>query len=355
MLIVTATVLQAPPATTTHSLSELIEAPFKSAHVITPRRDKGLDRVCKMLIADPNRGDIRKRVRALGVYEGVMIPIVVDGIHQQKIRQDLKGYVQQNLTKQGLTRYGLAQQGQRIVLLFVRRMLTLRSLPVPARPGQMIPIYGAIKPGFSSPRILVARPDGYIDTLRADVKRGTLASMVPFYGPGRYAVEVTARGPRGNEVLALIHTQLGGRSHTHPFVPRTRTQGPRQAERLLLQWINQARARLGIPKLTMSPALEATARQHARAMATMRVAAHVLPGGHDARYRLARAGVRTKRFFENVALATTAEQAHRELWESPSHRQAILDPKITQAGIGVVAVRSDVGHSLFICEHLAKR
>ena len=107
--------------------------------------------------------------------------------------------------------------------------------------------------------------------------------------------------------------------------------------------------------LVLDSRLTTTARRHAAAMARVGIAAHKLPGGSGARARLRRAGVHTKRFYENVALAATVEQAHRELWDSPSHRVALIDPLVRRVGVGVVRRPSEGGHALFIVQHLAAR
>ena len=347
--------LVAAPGPQVQQWSTHVERTFRVAGFPAPSRDQALDRVCETLAKRQSTVGIRQRVRKLRVYDGIVIPVVVDGADRPKVLQSLKRYIADHLIAHGITRYGVAVKGQRVILLFVRRVLRLQTWPTPKRRGEVVPLYGTLSPGFHSARLLVARPDGRIDTHRARISGGKLRAAIPFYGPGRYAVEIMAQGPRGNEVLALIHTTVGGKRTTQPFVPTTVTQGPRHAEELLLRWINQARRRLKLRPLRADPTLQSTARHHARSMAAMRMAAHVLPGGHGARVRLEQAGVRVKRFFENVALAVSAEQAHRELWESPSHRKAILDPKITHVGIGAVVVRSEAGPTLYICEHLAKR
>ena len=123
----------------------------------------------------------------------------------------------------------------------------------------------------------------------------------------------------------------------------------------LAAWINTARKKLGLRPLVIDPVLNGTASAHARAMGNARVAAHILPGGSSAARRLAQAGIRAPLFFENVAMASTVAQAHAELWGSPSHRRAMLEPSITHMGIGVSEVSSPAGPVLYIVEHFARR
>ena len=108
-------------------------------------------------------------------------------------------------------------------------------------------------------------------------------------------------------------------------------------------------------RLKHDPTLQETATEHAKNMAKLGVVAHVLPGGEPPAERLGAAGIRTRRFFENVALARTVEQAHAELWESPSHRMALTDELITHIGVGVARSIGADGPVLYIVEHVAHR
>ncbi len=90
-------------------------------------------------------------------------------------------------------------------------------------------------------------------------------------------------------------------------------------------------------------------------MALAGLAAHRLPGGLGPDERLARAGIQTQRFYENVAMARTLEQAHAELWASPSHRMAMLDPEVNRVGIGVNTRSDEDGELYFVAEQFAQR
>ena len=123
----------------------------------------------------------------------------------------------------------------------------------------------------------------------------------------------------------------------------------------LFESINAERARLALPALEWSDTLHQTASDHAAAMAAAGRAVHVLTPGETPRARLSRAGVRTRRFFENVAMAPSVDRAHAELWASPSHRRALIDGLVTHVGVGVSRVDAPDGPVLYITEHLAYR
>jgi len=122
------------------------------------------------------------------------------------------------------------------------------------------------------------------------------------------------------------------------------------AERQLLDLANQARARVGLALLEPNESLIRAARAHAALMAERRQLSHQLAGestlsGHlsaDSDLHLDRAG-------ENVASASSIEEAHDSLMHSLPHRENLLNPDYNAAGFGVV--RS--GNTLFVTQDFA--
>jgi uncharacterized protein YkwD len=64
---------------------------------------------------------------------------------------------------------------------------------------------------------------------------------------------------------------------------------------------------------------------------------HVDPEGHDAGYRMEKAGISYSIAGENLAFAPDVATAHQGLMESEGHRENILEPRFTRIGIGVIA------------------
>jgi hypothetical protein len=69
--------------------------------------------------------------------------------------------------------------------------------------------------------------------------------------------------------------------------------------------------------------------------------AHDSPASGGPADRARRAGIRFTRLTENLAVAADAAAAHDGLMNSPGHRANILDPAVTEVGIG--ALYADVG------------
>jgi uncharacterized protein YkwD len=125
------------------------------------------------------------------------------------------------------------------------------------------------------------------------------------------------------------------------------------AERQLLDYANQARAKAGAPPLHLDEGLTAAARAHADVMARKKQLTHQFEGEPSLPRRLAAASaLHFDRAGENVALDITAEEAHERLMHSPPHRENLLDPSYNLAGFGVMRsggvlfVVEDFGHSL---------
>ncbi len=175
-------------------------------------------------------------------------------------------------------------------------------------------------------------------------------------GQGSYWVELVAQTERGREVAALFPITTDGAPLTPVVLGRVRPPRPsaRDAAARGLALLNRERERLGLKPLALNRDLTHTATTHAKAMAREGIVAHVLPGGHPPGIRLARSGVITDLFYENLALADSVEACHEQLWASPSHRRALLDERLNAVGIGVRSVETDGGRLLYVVHHLAR-
>ena len=125
------------------------------------------------------------------------------------------------------------------------------------------------------------------------------------------------------------------------------------AERMLLDLANQARAEAGAPALALDAGLCKAARAHAEAMLAARQLSHQFVGELSLPQRLASAArTQLDREGENVALDFDAEDGHKHLMLSPPHRANLLNPAYNVIGLGVVRsgdrlyIVQDFGHAL---------
>src|SRR5277367_4683226 len=113
-------------------------------------------------------------------------------------------------------------------------------------------------------------------------------------------------------------------------------QFPNDQQQKLLDLTNKARTDQGLQPLHWDPSLAAAAQSHAQKMFDQHSLSHQLPGEPDLQTRAAQAGAHFREVAENVAMGSGAEGVQKEWMNSPPHRANILDPRLTNFGIGVV-------------------
>lgn len=126
-----------------------------------------------------------------------------------------------------------------------------------------------------------------------------------------------------------------------------------QAEQRLLELANHARAQVGANPLQFDESLLSAARAHAAEMARQQQLLHQFAGEPSLPHRLAASSaLHLDRAGENIAVDSTADQAHQHLMHSPPHRENLLDTGYNVAGFGVIRsgeqlyVVEDFGHSV---------
>ena len=108
-------------------------------------------------------------------------------------------------------------------------------------------------------------------------------------------------------------------------------------EEELMEHVNKERSKRGLPILQDSRDLNFLARKHSRDMANIEKFGHLSSTGKSYIDRLVEAGLYFQDAGENVAYSQTflTRFIHQSLMDSPRHRDNILDPDFTKAGIGV--------------------
>jgi uncharacterized protein YkwD len=100
--------------------------------------------------------------------------------------------------------------------------------------------------------------------------------------------------------------------------------------------VNAERVRAGCARLAVDPRLEKAARAHADDMAARGYYQHIGPDGRDGGDRMTAAGYAWSRWAENIHKGPTDPSAVVTDWmSSPAHRDAVLDCRFEDMGIGV--------------------
>lgn len=108
------------------------------------------------------------------------------------------------------------------------------------------------------------------------------------------------------------------------------------AENQLVDLVNKEREEAGVDRLRVDESMVVTSRGHSKDMFERKYFAHYDPQGHDAAWRMQKAGVDFQIVGENLAYAPDVSTAHSGLMDSEGHRKNILDPQFHRIGIGVI-------------------
>lgn len=182
--------------------------------------------------------------------------------------------------------------------------------------------------GHHTPRALLMTPKGNVSPLPMDAS-GKLSFELK--ERGRYQIEILADTSEGPHVVSNRALFFGAKPPDSPPVP-LRSFGLPGAEMLTL--INQARAVAKLSPVLMDERLSTVAQAHTDDMVQHRFFAHRSPTTGDLTDRLQKEKVRFTKATENLAIASSARDAHDGLMASPGHHMNIVDPDITHIGVG---------------------
>ncbi len=113
----------------------------------------------------------------------------------------------------------------------------------------------------------------------------------------------------------------------------------------VLQLVNQFRAENNLPALKANAFLNRAAMAHARNMLSRDFFSHIDPDGNGPGERAKAAGYRFSRVLENIAAGQRTPRDVVNAWiaSKQGHREAMLDPSVTELGIGYVFAPFDPG------------
>ena len=142
----------------------------------------------------------------------------------------------------------------------------------------------------------------------------------------------------GNEASALFVTKIDADQVQALYLPADLDLEPDpEAERQMVELVNEERAAVGLPALRLEARLVPVAREHSAEMFRLRYFGHTSPVSGSPFDRLEAAGIAYSRAGENLAYAQSVAVAHRGLMQSEGHRENILRPEFTRIGIGVIS------------------
>lgn len=303
---------------------------------------------------------LRFELRAAGVSDERIMPYSVTG-QPEGVPPEVLQFLTQEAARGGFTHFGVGawrtpdQKSTLVTLLLGRRPAFLDPLPMCPAAGSRLPLRARLLRTFNHPRWLLLTPQGNVLSDTLQYEEGAWHGEVPLdNGRGVYRLELTVQGQKGLEVAALFPLYVGVERPRLPTVKvypgPARFATPEDAARLLLELLNAARERASLPPLRTVPLLEKVASEHSDQLLVDRHAVHRTPGGGTLFDRLRAAKHPFVRALECVSLARSPQAAHDRFMESPGHRLNLLDPAITQVGIGVAMERGPEEDILAVTE-----
>lgn len=291
------------------------------------------------------------------------------------VLQDLPAQLQRLLSSGSWQRFGVSilpnqgasQDESRLLISVLESHLDLLPPPpgLPERKGAAAasetPLSGRLIEPYRSPRVMITSPLGQVTQLPIKVSGGSFAGALPCVQPGRYQVEVIGEFRSGPTVLANFPWLCGapaGRAEEvaaatpAPVMTSRAWKDEEDAAQQAFGLLNADRIAAGLPPLVLDPELSLVARKHCQDMAEHHFVAHVSPRSGGPSDRVKRAGIKSAMVSENLAQASSPQEAEQSLLNSPGHRANLLDKQPTHVGIGVVEVVNVAGQRQLVLTQL---
>ena len=263
----------------------------------------------------------------------------------------------QFMSRQTYNRYGatlVERAGLNVaVVVLAWRWIELETLPRTSAPGAPLALRGRLLGDHRHPVVVVARPNG--ELRRQPAGSGPDFDVrIPTDAAGAYQVEVLARGPHGDTVVANFPVYVGREPPLEVRVsaapPAAGAQDVDAVTRELLELLNSTRREAGLSPVRELPAIRDVALGHSRDMVEHDFVGHSSPRSGAAADRVRAASLPTALVLENIGRGYSAQEIHRGLLESPGHRANIINPDVTHVGIGVVAQSEGSRTALIVTE-----
>lgn len=217
-----------------------------------------------------------------------------------------------------------------------------RLVLVSARAGKLAHargrVTGSLAPGFRRPHLVLE--DGEGRARRIELQQDALARGVTLPQELQAKrIQLVANGPGGPRPVAelLLDPEPAPRAPRTPPQEAPDAGPPRSSSRsreALFARLTAFRRSEGAPGLRQNQLLGHSAQRHAERVCELGKVAHRLGEGDDPETRLREERIEARSVGEAVARAGSADAALSAMFDSPSHRLAVIERGFTDAGIG---------------------
>lgn len=263
-------------------------------------------------------------------------------LDETDIQRRVKGWAASTTTL-GARRCGVARSTRNgltvLAAVSVDALADMSPLPTTARVGQWITLEGTMLVPASAAKVVLLGPRGAPKTVIASLAGSRIRSSFSVDQPGAWLVQVLATvstGPRPVLEAMVFADVTPPTRFVRAVAPgEDAAKGARDDADAMLRMMNAARASEQLGALRRDVELDKLAQVHSEEMMKARMVGHDVGGGGDVSARIQDAGIVVRVAGENVASASSLENAHRVLWGSPSHRGNLLFARFTRAGVAV--------------------
>ncbi|HHH27800.1 MAG TPA: CAP domain-containing protein [Polyangiaceae bacterium] len=227
-----------------------------------------------------------------------------------------------------------------VVVVAVDALADQTPLPTRARVSKWLALEASLHVTADDAKVVLLGPRGRPKRVLASLSGKTVRSRFMLDAPGRWKVQVVAYLSSGPQ--PVLESTVWVDRDPPEVLPEEKpsaagTAAPKPSA--LFRLLNEARRMEGLAPLKRDGKLDAVARDHAAAMMSARHAAHDVGRGLPTE-RVRRAGLVVHRVGENVASAPTVARVHEALWDSPSHRENMLDASFRRTGVALAIDRT---------------
>ncbi len=302
--------------------------------------DAGLLKVARQLAKQVAHGqraesgrELAERVRAAGVPHLGTRAWALHGQHQ---RHEIVARLKRWLGPRSVARRcGIVRRGRGdaavVALVTARALSDLEPFPLATEAYRWQQFEARVHIPLSDAAVVLLGPHGEPHRVPTSLQNGRVRSRFRLHRPGRWLVQLVGYGAGGPKPLLSLQV------HVDEAPPQRLSQAPQMPRNpaQLLARINRERKLAGRLPLQQHHELARLATAHATAMARRGVVSHDVGDGTPD-VRAAAAWLDGARVGENVAGASTLGGLWQAWWDSPSHRENLLDRRYREAGLAVV-------------------
>ncbi len=246
----------------------------------------------------------------------------------------------------GFARGRSSSGATRVVLVFRDSSVDLDPFPRRLSRGEQAKLSGRLLGQYQNPKVLVSDAMGLLSAPEQPPGKAFVADVRCGDAPGRIQVAVSGEEKGTARSLASFAVACATELPTSVPVapPAPWPADPARQERMVLDGINAERAAVGLGALAWDEALAGVARGVSESIR----GTSAVPS--DLVERLKRVGIASSLQLMNPAQGRIAEEVHRRLLASPSHRQNLMNPEVNSAGVGIV----QAGESVYLTQIFTK-